>query len=116
MSQNRLEQAIRKEIDRAGPLTFESFMDLSLYHPEFGYYVNERIRIGPHGDYYTSPHLHPIFSWLIANQLDEIKRIMGIPMTLQCLKSEPEGDIWRRNCKLCPKDLKLERELEIYYC
>ena len=79
MSQNRLEQVIRKKIDGAGPITFESFMDLSLYHPEFGYYANKRINIGPHGDYYTSPHLHPIFSWLIANQLDEIKRIMRDP-------------------------------------
>ncbi len=79
MSQNRLEQVIRKEIDRAGPITFENFMDLSLYHPDFGYYANKRIKIGPHGDYYTSPHLHPIFSWLIANQLDEIKRLMKNP-------------------------------------
>jgi len=45
MSQNRLEQVIRKKIDRAGPITFESFMDLSLYHPEFGYYANKRINI-----------------------------------------------------------------------
>ncbi len=79
MSANRLEQAIRKKIDRAGPITFERFMDLSLYHPEFGYYANKRLKIGPHGDYYTSSHLHPIFSWLIANQLDEIKRILKDP-------------------------------------
>ena len=78
MNQNRLEQFIRKEIEKAGPITFERFMELSLYHPEFGYYLN-RMKIGPHGDYYTSPHLHPIFSWLIANQLDEIKRILGDP-------------------------------------
>ena len=52
---------------------------MSLYHREFGYYMTEKSRIGPHGDYYTSPHLHPIFGWLLANQLDEIKRIMGDP-------------------------------------
>ena len=54
-------------------------MALSLYHRDFGYYMTEKSRIGPHGDYYTSPHLHPIFGWLLANQLDEIKRIMGNP-------------------------------------
>ncbi|CAB1060006.1 SAM-dependent methyltransferase, MidA [Olavius sp. associated proteobacterium Delta 1] len=54
-------------------------MDMSLYQREFGYYMTEKSRIGPHGDYYTSPHLHPIFGWLLANQLDEIKRIMGDP-------------------------------------
>jgi SAM-dependent MidA family methyltransferase len=54
-------------------------MDMSLYHRELGYYMTEKSRTGPHGDYYTSPHLHPIFGWLLANQLDEIKRIMGDP-------------------------------------
>ncbi len=79
MSLNRLEQIICQRIKRSGSITFETFMDMSLYHREFGYYMMEKSRTGPHGDYYTSPHLHPIFGWLLANQLDEIKRIMGDP-------------------------------------
>jgi SAM-dependent MidA family methyltransferase len=54
-------------------------MDMSLYHSELGYYMTEKSRTGPRGDYYTSPHLHPIFGWLLTNQLDEIKRMMGNP-------------------------------------
>lgn len=54
-------------------------MNMSLYHPDLGYYMTAEPRIGPSGDYYTSPHLHPAFGWLLANQIDEIKRIMGDP-------------------------------------
>lgn len=79
MSLNRLEQIICQRIKRSGSITFETFMDMSLYHREFGYYMTDKSRTGPHGDYYTSPHLHPIFGWLLANQLDQIKCIMGDP-------------------------------------
>lgn len=79
MSQNKLERIINRKIERSGPITFETFMDLSLYYPDYGYYMTKKSRIGPQGDYYTSPHLHPIFGWLLANQLDEMKRKMGDP-------------------------------------
>lgn len=81
-----LEQIIKEKIKRDGPITFEIFMDLGLYHPELGYYMTDNIRIGPHGDFYTSPHMHPIFGWLLANQLDEIKRIMGNPSDFTILE------------------------------
>lgn len=86
MCQNKLEQIICQKIKGSGPITFETFMDMSLYHREFGYYMTEKSRTGPHGDYYTSPHLHPIFGWLLANQLDEIKRIMGDPSDFTVLE------------------------------
>ncbi|MFA4917427.1 MAG: class I SAM-dependent methyltransferase [Syntrophales bacterium] len=41
--------------------------------------MTDNARIGPSGDFYTSPHVHPIFGWLLGNQLDEIKRKMGDP-------------------------------------
>jgi len=61
-------------------------MNICLYHRKFGYYMTEKSRTGPDGDYYTSPHLHPIFGWLLANQLDEIKRIMGDPIEFMVLE------------------------------
>jgi SAM-dependent MidA family methyltransferase len=79
MNRNRLEQIIANRIKGSGPITFETFMALSLYHTDFGYYMTEKFKIGPQGDYYTAPHIHPIFGWLVANQLDEIKRVMGNP-------------------------------------
>ncbi|RJQ80071.1 MAG: SAM-dependent methyltransferase [Desulfobacteraceae bacterium] len=79
MLENRLEQIIMKKIEREGPVTFETFMEMALYHPQGGYYMSDAVRIGPGGDFYTGPHLHPIFGWLLAVQLDEMKRIIGDP-------------------------------------
>ena len=81
-----LEQIIRDKIKKEGAITFETFMDLGLYHPEWGYYMTDNVRIGPHGDFYTSSHMHPIFGWLLANQLDEIKLKMGNPADFTILE------------------------------
>lgn len=79
MSRTRLEQMIRNRIASEGPITFETFMELALYHPGGGYYMADAIPIGSRGDYYTASHLHPIFGWSLAMQLDEVRRIMGHP-------------------------------------
>jgi SAM-dependent MidA family methyltransferase len=86
MTNNRLEQIIRRRINRSGPITFEMFMQMCLYHDDFGYYMTQASRFGPQGDYYTAPHLHPIFGWLLANQLDEIKRLLGDPADFTVLE------------------------------
>ncbi len=70
-----LHRIIRKQILSDGPITFEAFMNKGLYYPELGYYMTPNARIGLEGDFYTSSHLHPIFSWLLAVQLDELKGI-----------------------------------------
>ena len=38
---------------------FSQFMEWCLYHPTFGYYQTEDVRIGKEGDYYTSSCVHP---------------------------------------------------------
>ena len=40
---NPLAGMIRAEIDDDGPMPFARFMELALYHPEFGYYEKEAI-------------------------------------------------------------------------
>ena len=57
---------------RSGAVTFERYMALCLYHPEYGYYMRGHERTGARGDYFTSPDLHPIFARLIARQAVEI--------------------------------------------
>jgi len=60
----RLVQAIIDEM-AGGTIPFERFMEIALYHPEFGYYRKPG-RIGTQGDFLTSPAIHPMFGWAIA--------------------------------------------------
>ena len=67
-----LEDILKVKIKTQGPISFEEFMREALYHPEHGYYMSEVERIGPTGDYYTSPHLHPLFGYMIGIQIIEL--------------------------------------------
>lgn len=63
-------------IRRRGPLTVARFMELALYHPEFGYYSGAAQRSGRHGDFYTSVDVGPLFGATIAAQLAEMWDIL----------------------------------------
>ncbi len=76
---NLLEQIIIEKIKKEGPITFETFMDTALYYPGAGYYSSPEATIGIEGDFYTSPHLHPIFGAMICRQLMEMWMLMGRP-------------------------------------
>jgi SAM-dependent MidA family methyltransferase len=73
----RLRRAILHRIRRMGRITFREFMDLSLYHPQYGYYCSNEEKIGKEGDYYTSPCVHPIFGRMIARQIHQMWVLMG---------------------------------------
>ena len=48
-------------------IPFAEYMDLALYHPQFGYYTAGASKVGwRHGDFFTSVHLHPLFGACIA--------------------------------------------------
>lgn len=72
-----MKEIIIKKIREEGPLSFHDFMELSLYYPGLGYYTSAENKIGPAGDYYTSPTLDPIFGRLLGKQLEEMWRILG---------------------------------------
>lgn len=54
-----------------GPLSFRDFVEIALYHPEFGYYVRPESPVGKGGDYVTAPTLSPLFSYAIGNLVRE---------------------------------------------
>ena len=60
----RLIGAIVEEM-AGGVMPFDRFMELALYHPEHGYYLTPG-RVGPQGDFVTSPTIHPMFGWMVA--------------------------------------------------
>ncbi len=75
----QLEEKIIEKIKKEGPITFETFMDMALYYPKLGYYASPESTIGRKGDFYTSPHLHPIFGAMLGKQLVEMWMVMGNP-------------------------------------
>jgi len=77
MAKERLLKKIRSIIQEEGQISFDRYMDLALYDPEEGYYSGE-LNIGfEKGDYYTAPHLHPLFGTLVAKQVLEMIRLLG---------------------------------------
>jgi SAM-dependent MidA family methyltransferase len=70
-------EEVDERIRTAGPLPFEAFMRLALYHPESGYYAT-RVP-GSGGDYGTSPSLTPWFGRLVARELSGMWEAMGKP-------------------------------------
>jgi SAM-dependent MidA family methyltransferase len=86
-----LRDVIRAEIAAAGGrITFARYMELALYHPEFGYYTTaarsenapdqhpvgravpaRRPRIGKTGDYFTSVSTGPVFGRILARQFEK---------------------------------------------
>ena len=63
-----LAQAIRAA---GGALPFDRYMELALYAPGLGYYVNGRRKLGEGGDFVTAPELSSVFGACVANQVAE---------------------------------------------
>ncbi len=71
---NAIEQAPERKI------TFATFMELALYHPQWGYYQRERKKVGKGGDFYTSPFVGDIFGRVLADvMLDMQSQFSGEP-------------------------------------
>jgi SAM-dependent MidA family methyltransferase len=64
--------AIRAEIAAAGGyIPFARFMELALYHPDWGYYLSPVRRPGRPGDFLTAPETHPFFGITLAREIAE---------------------------------------------
>jgi SAM-dependent MidA family methyltransferase len=86
MVESALFHLILEEVRQSGPMTFASFMRMALYHPDFGYY-QRRATIGREGDFYTSPHVSPLFGQLVGKQLLEMWRCLGSPAEFQVVEA-----------------------------
>src|SRR3954465_6063179 len=77
-------RAIREAPDER--ITFARFMEMALYYPGEGYYTNRGGLIGVRGDFYTAPHLTPLFGHLIARQIIEFWRNLDSPASFQVVE------------------------------
>ena len=60
-----------------GALPFDRYMEIALYAPGLGYYVNGRRKFGEGGDFITAPELSPLFGSCLAQQLAECLQNIG---------------------------------------
>jgi SAM-dependent MidA family methyltransferase len=73
---------IIKEIIDASPekmISYAEYMELALYHPEEGYYIKERQKIGKEGDFYTSSNVSDVFGKLIGKWFAKNSGNLGLP-------------------------------------
>ena len=68
-----------KSTHAGGRITLAQFMELALYHPEFGYYLAPDRKPGRGGDFLTSPEASPLFGITIARQIVECWERMDRP-------------------------------------
>jgi SAM-dependent MidA family methyltransferase len=89
----QLVAAIASEIGRRGPISFARFMELALYHPQFGYYMRPpdpgTERIGWSGDFYTSSDVHPILGQAMARQAAQVDALLGYPEPFMIVEMGP---------------------------
>ncbi len=61
-------------------ITFAEYMDLALYHPEYGYYSQKATNLGKKGDFFTSVHLGTDFGEMLAIQFFQMWEILEQPV------------------------------------
>lgn len=101
--------AIAADIAASGPIPFVRFMELALYHPQFGYYMRapESLseRIGWHGDFYTSSDVHPLLGQALAKQADQMDRLLGHPAPFTVVEMGPgKGLLAKHFLSACERD------------
>ncbi|MBM4126454.1 MAG: class I SAM-dependent methyltransferase [Nitrospira sp.] len=101
--------AIASEIAISGPIPFVRFMDLALYHPQFGYYMRHpddgNPRIGWSGDFYTSADVHSILGQAVAKQARQIDDRLGNPDPFTIVEMGPgKGLLAAHILSACQRD------------
>jgi len=71
-------EILAAEIERGGPLSFRRFLEVALYHEQYGYYRRPRDPFGKHGDFYTAEQLQPVFGLLMAARARQLYREAGV--------------------------------------
>jgi SAM-dependent MidA family methyltransferase len=78
-----LSAIVRQRAQQENGLPFVAFMQLALYHPEFGYYSAGMQKFGRHGDFITAPELTPLFGQTLANQCQQILQSLSKPVIFE---------------------------------
>ena len=69
----KLQDIIAKTFrDNNNPIGFDVFMNLALYHHQFGYYRSKKTIFGHKGDFITAPETSDLFGFCLARQCKQV--------------------------------------------
>jgi SAM-dependent MidA family methyltransferase len=74
-----LKGLIQARISSEGPIPFEVFMDMALYHPDLGFFTTDRLRSEKAGDFLTSPEVSGLFGETLAGFVGRERDRIGEP-------------------------------------
>ncbi|MDT8438989.1 MAG: SAM-dependent methyltransferase [Wenzhouxiangellaceae bacterium] len=69
-------------IERDGPMPFTRYMQMALYEPGLGYYVNGLLKFGSSGDFITAPESGDLFAHALARTIDRAAESLGPDWTM----------------------------------
>ncbi|NHN30901.1 SAM-dependent methyltransferase [Paenibacillus sp. S3N08] len=67
-------------------ISFREYMELCLYHPDYGYYCSDKEKVGKKGDFYTSTSIGGLFGEVLAQYMAGQARINGSIKRLTCVE------------------------------
>jgi SAM-dependent MidA family methyltransferase len=73
---------LQQTIQEQGPMSFETFVDQCLYHPKWGYYMQETCPIGKDGDFITAYSKIGVFAKAIASFIAILHKQLKSPMQI----------------------------------
>lgn len=80
-----LQQLIYNEIQIKKHITVERYMELALYHPQYGYYM-KKDPFGEKGDFMTSPEISQMFGEIIGAWIIDAWMQLGSPVPFQLIE------------------------------
>ncbi len=70
---NKLHEIIKKEVSQNnGSIPLSQYIELCLYHKNYGYYHNQLHKFGKMGDFVTAPGISHLFGYSLGTQIDEL--------------------------------------------
>ena len=60
-------------------LSYAEFMQEALYHPNYGYYMKDRKKVGTEGDFYTSSNVSDVYGKIFAKHFYRVLRQTDLP-------------------------------------
>jgi SAM-dependent MidA family methyltransferase len=107
-----LDTLISNSIDKF--ITYADFMNAALYHPEYGYYMKNREKIGRQGDFITASNFSDVYGRLVANWFSHFCEMTGLSPVF-CEIGAGNGrfaraflEEWHQNQKLAVKYIIVE--------